>query len=132
MPDPTLGELVQRASKDLSDLVRKEIELAKLEIKQEVTTLGKGAGLFGGAGITGVLAVVFLSAGAAFGLGEAIGTWAGFLVVGGLYAVAAAVLALGGKKSISEVGPPRQTIQTVQDDVAWAKHPTQPTKQTVS
>jgi hypothetical protein len=130
--EPTLGELVQRASKDMSDLVRKEIELAKLEIKQEVAGVGKGAGLFGGAGVTGLLAVVFLSAGAAFGIGEALGAWAGFLIVGGVYLVLAALLALKGKKSIGEVGPPEKTIETVKDDFAWAKHPTRSLKEPVS
>ena len=123
--EPTLGELVARASADLSSLLQQEVALAKREIADEVKAVGKGAGLFGGAGGAGLLAVVFLSAGAAFGIGEALGTWAGFLVVGALYLLAAAVLALGGKKAVSQVGPPEKTIETVKDDVAWAKHPTQ-------
>ena len=124
VPEPTLGELVQRATKDLSDLVHKEVELAKAEIQQSVAHIGKGAGMFGGAGFAGLLALVFLSAGAAFGIGEALGDWAGFLIVGGVYLVLGAILALGGKKSIGEAGPPEKTIATVKDDIAWAKHPT--------
>lgn len=120
----SLGELVQHATADLSTLVRKEIELAKLEIKQDVVAAGKGAGMFGGAGLSGLLALVFLSAGAAFGIGQAWGTWAGFLVVGGGYLVLTAALALIGKKAISAVGPPEKTIETVKDDLSWAKHPT--------
>ena len=109
--------------------MRKEVELAKLEIKQEVVAAGKGAGLLGGAGGAGLLALVFLSAGAAFGIGESLGTWAGFLLVGAFYLLIAAVLGLKGKKNLSKVGPPTKTVETVKDDVAWAKHPTvAPTK----
>jgi len=123
--DKSLGELVATATKDLSLLVKQEVALAKSEIKKEVTAAGKGAGLFGGAGLTGLFALLFLSIAAAFLL-EALGLplgW-GFFIVGALYLIAAVVLALSGKKKISEVGPPERTIGTVKDDVEWAKHPT--------
>lgn len=124
--DKTLGELVSTATRDLSTLVRTEVQLAKVEIKQEVTSAGKGAGLLGGAGFLGVLALVFLSIAAAYGiswLGVPLG-WA-FFAVGALYGLGAAVLALSGRKKLQQVGPPERTIETVKDDVAWAKHPTQ-------
>jgi hypothetical protein len=132
--EATLGELVQRATRDMSELVRKEIELAKTEIKTEVVGAAKGAGAFGGAGIAGLLGLVFLSTSAAFGIAEAWSAWAGFLVVGGVYLLAAAVLALLGKRSINELGPPEKTVETVRDDLAWARHPTRSTgdKQPVS
>ncbi|MGB8651692.1 MAG: phage holin family protein [Mycobacteriales bacterium] len=130
--EPTLGELVQRASADLSQLMHGEIALAKAEIKADVVNAGKGAGMFGGAGLTGLLALVFVSAGAAFGIGTAWGVWAGFLVVGGAYLLLAAVLALTGKRSLSRVGPPEKTVETVRDDLTWARHPTQQVKAPVS
>ena len=123
--ETSLGELVSRATKDLSVLVQQEIALAKTELKKEAVAAGKGAGMFGGAGLTGLFALIFLSIAAAFGiawLGLALG-W-GFFIVGMLYLVVAAVLALLGKKQISKVGPPEKTIATVKDDVQWAKHPT--------
>lgn len=123
--ETSLGELVARATKDLSVLVQQEIALAKTELKKEAVAAGKGAGMFGGAGLTGLFALIFLSIAAAFGiawLGLALG-W-GFFIVGMLYLVVAAVLALLGKKQISKVGPPEKTIATVKDDVQWAKHPT--------
>ena len=123
--DKSLGELVATATKDLSVLVKQEVALAKTEIKKEVVAAGKGAGLFGGAGLTGLFALLFLSIAAAFaidGLGLPLG-W-GFFIVGALYLIAAAVLALTGKKKISQVSPPEKTIGTVKDDVEWAKHPT--------
>ena len=128
--DKSLGELVATATRDLSTLIRSEVQLAKVEIKQEVTNAGKGAGLLGGAGFLGLFALLFLSVSAAYGI-----SWLGvplgcaFFAVGALYAIGAAVLALTGKKNLQKVGPPEKTIETVKDDVAWAKHPTQtPTK----
>ena len=124
--EKSLGELVSTATRDLSTLIRTEVQLAKVEIKKEVTTVGKGAGLLGGAGFLGVLALVFLSISAAYGI-----SWLGvplgcaFFTVGALYAVAAGVAALLGKKSLAKAGPPEKTIETVKDDLAWAKHPTQ-------
>jgi hypothetical protein len=119
--DRSLGELVASATRDLSSLVHKEVELAKVEIKKEVAAAGKGAGLFGGAGLTGLFALLFLSAAAAYGIGSLIGFGWGLLIVGVAYLVAAAVLALSGKKQISQVGPPERTIETVKDDIAVVK-----------
>ena len=124
--EPSLGELVSTATRDLSTLIRTEVQLAKVEIKREVTAAGKGAGLFGGAGFAGLFALVFLSIAAAYGISWlGIGLGWGFFIVGMLYLVAAAVLAFTGKKSIEKVGPPEKTIETVKDDIAWAKNPTQ-------
>jgi hypothetical protein len=123
--DRSLGELVATATRDLSSLVHQEVELAKAEIKQEVVAAGKGAGLFGGAGFAGLFALVFLSIAAAYGIAGLLDTspgW-GFLVVGVVYLLGAAVLGLTGKKQIGKVGPPERTIETVKDDVALAKHP---------
>jgi hypothetical protein len=124
--DQSLGELVSAATRDLSTLLRTEVQLAKVEIKQEVKAAGTGAGLFGGAGFAGLMALIFLSISAAYGI-----SWLGvplgcaFFTVGALYLLVAAALALTGKKKIAQVGPPEKTIETVKDDIAWAKNPTQ-------
>ena len=123
--DASLGELVANATRDLSSLVHQEIELAKVEIKRDVVAAGKGAGMFGGAGFTGVFALLFLSVSAAYGL-----HWLGvplgcsFFAIGAIYLILAAILALTGKKSLTKVGPPEKTIESLKDDAAWAKHPT--------
>jgi hypothetical protein len=120
--DRSLGELVASATRDLSQLVHKEVELAKVEIKKDIAAAGKGAGLFGGAGLTGLFALFFLSFALVYGisgLGLDLG-WA-FLIVGLAYLAAAAFLALSGKKKISQVGPPERTIETVKDDIAVVK-----------
>jgi len=128
--DPSLGELVAAATRDLSTLMRKEVELAKLEIKRDVVSAGKGAGLLGGAGFTALLAVIFLGVAAAYGLAElGLDLGWGFLIVAGGYLLVAGVLALLGKRNLGKVGPPEKTIATLKDDASWAKHPTkQPIK----
>ena len=123
--DASLGELVANATRDLSTLVHQEVELAKVEIKRDVAAAGKGAGMFGGAGFAGVFALLFLSVSAAYGI-EWLGVPLGcsFFAVGAIYVIIAGVLAMTGKKSLTKVGPPEKTIETLKDDATWAKHPT--------
>ena len=131
--DRSLGELIATATADISTLMRKELELAKVEIKREVVNAGKGAGAFGAAGIAALLGLIFLSIALAYGFSRLYGDHVGlgFLTVGVLYVIAAGLAALFGKKSISKVGPPERTIETLKDDVAFAKHPTSaPTRRT--
>jgi hypothetical protein len=124
--DQSLGELVSSATRDLSLLVHKEIELAKTEIAAEVKRAGIGAGFLGGAGFVGVFTLLFLSVAAALGIaaGADIPVWSGFLIVGAAYGMLAGLLGLLGISKFSKLGPPRRTIRTVKDDIAWAKHPT--------
>lgn len=123
--DSSLGELVATATRDLSALMRQEVALAKAEIRRDVVAAGKGAGMFGGAGVAGLFGLLFLSIAAAYGIayvGMPLG-WA-FFAVGALYLLAAGALAVSGKKNLSRLGPPEKTIETLKDDAAWARHPT--------
>ena len=130
--EPSLGELVARATGDISTLLRKEVELAKVELKREAVSAGKGAGALGVAGFCGIVALVFLSIALAYALGEIVPLGTGFLIVGLLYLVAAAVAALIGRKNLKKVGPPERTIETVKDDIAFAKSPTSTTAAALS
>jgi len=124
--EQTLGELVATATRDLSQLVHKEIELAKTEIAAEAKRAGIGAGLFGGAGFVGLFAFLFLSVAAALGISEGadLPFWAGFVCIGGAFAGLAGLLAVLGMGKFVKVKGPQRTIRTVKDDIAWAKHPT--------
>jgi hypothetical protein len=123
--EASLGELVATATRDLSSLMRQEVELAKVEIKRDVVAAGKGAGMFGGAGFAGLMALLFLSVSAAYGIAHFdVPLGCAFFAVGAIYLLLGAALALKGKKSIGKVGPPTRTIETLKDDAAWAKHPT--------
>lgn len=122
--DASLGELVATATRDLSSLMRQELELAKLEIKRDVVAAGKGAGGLGAAGFTGLLGLIFLSIAAAYALGRVVPLGTGFLIVGVVYLLVAAIAGLVGLKSFKKMSPPTKTIETLKDDAAWAKHPT--------
>ena len=124
--EQSLGELVSTATRDMSVLIRKEVELAKVEITSEVKRAGIGAGFLGGAGAIGGLALFFFSFAGAFGISEGAGLpfWAGFVCIGGLYGMLAGGLAIMGLGALVRVRPPQRTIRTVKDDIEWAKHPT--------
>jgi hypothetical protein len=120
--DRSLGEIVGDISHDLTTLVKQELELAKTEAKQEAAKAGKGAGMFGGAGVAGLLALIFLSGALAYLLDSWIPRELAFLIVGLLWAVVGAVLALSGKKAIKQMNPQLpETQQTLKEDAAWAR-----------
>ena len=121
--DRSLGELISEATSELSTLVRKEIELAKAELKQDVSAIGKGAGAFGGAGFTAYLGVLFLSLAAMFGLDAVLPMWAAALLVGIGYLVVAGILGVMGKKAIGQMPGVPRTVKTIKEDVEWARHP---------
>jgi len=121
-PERTIGQLVSDATRDLSDIVRHEVALAKAELKDDVAKAGVGAGLLAGAAFLGVVAFVLLCIAAALGL-EAAGLpgWAAFLIVTAVLLALAGVLALVGKKRLSAIQPPERTITTAKGSVAALK-----------
>lgn len=124
--EQSLGELVATATRDLSLLVHKEVELAKTELSEEIKRAGIGAGFLGGAGFVGVFALVFFSVAAALAISEGadLPFWAGFLCIGGGYGALAGLLGMLGLGKVVKVRPPQRTIRTVRADIAWARHPT--------
>ena len=86
-PEPSLGELVAGMTADFGTLVRKELELAKAEVREEAKSSGKAVGMFGAAGLAGHMALLFLSLALAWGLTEIMPDGFAFLLVGLLYVV---------------------------------------------
>lgn len=121
--DRPLGELFKRLSQDLALLVRQELDLARVELVEKSKTVGAGAGMLSGAAIAGLLALGSLTAFAILALSLAMAPWLAALIVTIVYGAAAGVLALTGKKKIEEATPlvPQQTLDTVKEDVKWAK-----------
>src|SRR3954454_5814808 len=111
----SVGELLDEVSKDLSTLMRQELELAKVELKVEAKKAGQGAGMFGAAGFAGYMVVLFLSLALMWGLSNVMDTgWAG-LIVAVIWAVIAAVTFVIGRKKFREVNPkPERTVDTLQ------------------
>jgi uncharacterized membrane protein YqjE len=123
--DRPIGELVKELSSQTSTLVRQEIELARAELQQKGKLAGKGAGMLGGAAIAALLALGALTAGLIALLDREMATWVAALIVMALWAVVALVLAKAGQKSLQKATPPApHTVETVKEDIQWAKNPT--------
>ena len=121
-PEKSLGQLFSELTSDLSTLMRKEVELAKVETKDELGRAGKAGGMLGGGAFAGYFALLFLSFALAWLLDEWMHTALAFLIVGLLYGVVAAVLVVRGRARMQSVNPvPHQTVETLKEDVQWAK-----------
>jgi uncharacterized membrane protein YqjE len=121
-PEKSLGQLFSELTSDLSSLMRKEVELAKVETKEEVARAGKAGGMLGGGAFAGWFALLFLSFALAWLLDEWMHTALAFLIVGLVYAVVAAVLVMQGRSRMQSVNPvPQQTVETLKEDVQWAR-----------
>jgi uncharacterized membrane protein YqjE len=121
-PDQSLGELLGRVSRDFSELVSTQVELAKVELQEEIAAAGRGAGILTGGAFCAYLAVLLLSFAAAWGLSEVLPEGVAFLIVGAVYAVVAAVLLPKGKDRLSRIRPvPERTAESVKEDVQWAR-----------
>ena len=121
--EKSIGELFKELSAETSTLIRQEMALAKAELSEKGKEAGKGAGLFGGAGVVGLLAGGALTAAIIALLDKAMDTWLAALIVAVVYGAIAAVLALRGKQEMQQAAPPvpEQTVDSVKEDVAWAK-----------
>ncbi|MGA5194493.1 phage holin family protein [Streptomyces exfoliatus] len=121
--EESVGALVSRASQQISELVREEMQLARAEMTQKGKRFGVGGGLFGGAGLVGFLAAQALVGAMIAALALFLPVWASALIIAALLATVAAVTAAAGKKQIAEGGipAPEQAIDSVKADVAEIK-----------
>jgi hypothetical protein len=119
----SIGELFSKLSAETSTLIRQEMELARAELTEKGKEAGKGAGLFGGAGAVGLLGAGALTAGVILLLDLAIAGWLAAILVGLVYVAVAGFLALQGRDRIQRATPPvpEETVDTVKEDVEWAK-----------
>lgn len=120
--DQSIGSLVSLAVSDVSQLLKCEIDLAKLELKKDVTRMGIGGALLGIAAFVGCLILVLLCFAFAYGLITlGIWSWAAFLIVAGVCAVLAALAVLIGIRRFRKLSGLSKTRRTVQDDLAMLK-----------
>ncbi|MGN6428178.1 phage holin family protein [uncultured Leifsonia sp.] len=111
----SLGDLLAEVSRDLSTLIRQEMELAKAELRQTATRAGKGAGMLGGAGYAALMAVFFLSIALWWALGYLVGNaWSG-VIVAVIWAIIALILYLVGRKQLKTVQGMPRTVETVKE-----------------
>jgi hypothetical protein len=119
-----IGEVAKSLTSDLSLLLRQEIDLAKAEMAEKGRTAAPGLGMFGGAGIVGLCAAGAVTAFLILVLSTFLPDWAAALVVGAVLATVAYVLVQQGKERVADAGAPvpEQTIETMKEDVEWAKN----------
>jgi uncharacterized membrane protein YqjE len=118
----SLGEVVGDLSNDLTTLVKQELELARTELKEEAAKAGKGAGMLGGAGVAGLLALILGSFALAYLLDNWMPVELGFLIVTLIWAIVGAVLAARGRKELKNANPQLpETQQTLKEDAAWVR-----------
>lgn len=124
-PDKSVGDLVGELSTEFSALISSHVELAKAEIRSDAKDAGMAGGMFGGAGAAALIALLLLSSAAAWGLAEVMEPGWAFLIVGALWTVIAAVLALTGKRKLDDLNPgPQQTMNELKEDKQWLKQQT--------
>lgn len=121
--DASIAELVRQLSEQSSHLARQEVELAKAELAIKGKRAGLGAGMFGGAGAFGFYGLGALIAAAILGLATALAAWLAALIVAAVLAAIAGILALQGKRNVTQAVPPipEQATESVKEDVQWAK-----------
>lgn len=119
----SVGDLLGEVTGDLSKLMRQEVALAKVELKEEAAKAGKASGFLGGAGLVGYLVLVFLSLALMFALNNVMGVgWAAVLTAV-ILGIVSAVLFVLGRNKFKQVNPkPEQTVETLKEDVQWAKN----------
>jgi uncharacterized membrane protein YqjE len=120
--EQSIGELLKQLSEETSTLVKQEMALARAELTEQGKRAGTGAGMLGGAGVAGLLTLGSLTATFIALLDTAMATWLAALIVTVAWAAVAGALALQGRNKIKQATPPApQTIETVKEDVRWAK-----------
>jgi hypothetical protein len=121
--DQPVAALLKDLSEQTSTLVRKELELARLEMTEKGKRAGIGVGMFGGAGALGLYALGALIAAAILALATVITAWLAALVIAALCGAIAGGLALMGRTKVSQAVPPvpEQATESVKEDVRWTK-----------
>ena len=119
-----VGELVKELSGQVATLLRQEVELAKTELAEKGRKAGAGAGLFGGAGVAGLLMLGSLTAFLVIALALVLPAWAAVLIVTALWGAIAGVLAIQGRNTMRLMGKPvpEKTVETLKEDMQWLKN----------
>jgi VIT1/CCC1 family predicted Fe2+/Mn2+ transporter len=122
-PERTTPELMRELSDQTSTLIRKEIELAKVEFDAKRKRATAGAGMFGGAGLFGLFAFGAVTACLILALASVLAAWLAALIVGVVYGAIAGVLALRGTQQMAAAVPPlpEQAVETTKEDLEWMK-----------
>jgi uncharacterized membrane protein YqjE len=120
--DESLADLLKQLSGETSTLVRQEIALARAELQEQGKRAGVGAGMLVGAAVGALLTLGTLTAMLVALLATAMSTWLAALIMTVVWAAVTGGLALQGRNRLKQATPPApQTVETVKEDVQWAK-----------
>lgn len=120
--EPSLGELFSDLARQTGTLVKKEIELARVEMTDKAIDAGKKAAMVAGGGVVCAVSGLLFLAALVFGLAEFMPLWLSALLVGVLVAIVGTVFVLYGVRALKKFDPvPRQTIETVKETKLWAE-----------
>lgn len=122
----SFGQLLGELSADTSHLVKQEINLARAELAQKARAAGRGVGMLVGAAIAAALFLQAFTALLIIILDAFLDLWLAALIVTLLWLIIAAALAAAGRAALKQAAPPvpEQTVETMKENVEWAKHPT--------
>jgi len=119
----TTGELMQDVVRDIGDIVRAELRLARAEVGEKASKAGKAAGIMGGAAVAGLLGGMCLVATCIALLATMMPLWLASLIMTVVLLIAAGGLYATGRVQLRDVNPtPERTVETLKDDIEWAKH----------
>jgi uncharacterized membrane protein YqjE len=118
----SIGEVISDLFRDGSELVRQEVELAKTELRENISRIARdsvGVAIGSALSLVGLLALV---AAAILGLAEVLPAWASALIVGGVLMVIGLVLVMANIRAMRETGlAPKKTIETLREDARMVK-----------
>lgn len=121
-PDKSLGQLFGELSSEFSGLMQTQVELAKVELREEASKVGDAAKMFGAAAVSGYMALLLVSFAAAWGLATVMNEGLAFLIVGAVYGVLALVMYTQARKRAEKLDlVPKQTVASFKEDVEWAR-----------
>ncbi len=124
MPDQerSLGDLFSQLTHDLSTLMRQEVMLAKTELSQKASAMGKDVGLLAAGGALAYAGFLVILAGVVLALGLVLPWWASALIVGVVVAAIGYFLIRKGQTALKQADlTPKQTIETLKEDQQWVK-----------
>ena len=116
-----IGAVVSSVADGLRSLLRQEVELAKIEMKEAAAAKAKGVALMVAAGLMGLFALVFMAVAGAAALDLVLPTWAAYLIVGGVFVLLSLVLVLAARPALRAPATPELTQRTLKEDAEWAK-----------
>ena len=117
-----LGSLITGIIKDLQDLLRAEVQLAKTELREDAGALGKALAFIAAGAFIGLVGFIFMIQAIVWILDEFVNDWIAAGIVALALLLIAAILAMSGRSKLSHASlKPEQTIDTLKEDQQWAK-----------